>query len=154
MGSPRTSLIQTDRILHKSRLIWECREGFGEGHTSRFTDRDDPVTTLSGFSAIRLFDGCNLELSHLWRKLVGECSTIKLTFQSDKKHAIAGLVSRFSSLSSDEYIEGLWHSHIHEGLLTMGVQAVKEHRKANSLGSLRSRGYLATGPSSITITLS
>ncbi|KAF4992627.1 hypothetical protein FGRMN_7028 [Fusarium graminum] len=57
----------------------------------------------------------------MWHDLLWEYGMRKLSKSSDKLPAISGLASIYARLLNDEYVAGLWRSHLLEGLLWRGL---------------------------------
>jgi len=56
-------------------------------------------------------------LEYLWFELLERYSNTKLTYDSDKLPAIAGLVKVFQRHTFDGYLSGIWRKTLHTGLL-------------------------------------
>ncbi|CAJ0552222.1 Ff.00g062010.m01.CDS01 [Fusarium sp. VM40] len=135
VGSSRTVLYGS------TQLFFECNEGF-QGEDGLFLkDRFESVKILEQRSEeteqYRLEDGVNsgrvsskkLDILRSWQKLVALYGERKLTYASDKLPAISGLATVFARLLDDEYVAGLWRSHLIEGLLWEGFpRRVQEYR--------------------------
>jgi hypothetical protein len=137
-------------MLHYGTLqtFFECNAGFrGEDGLSlqqRFhsvhtdlTDKSDekaeedvekapPSSHLSRHNLNKV----RRELLGQWQNLLWSYGTRKLTNASDKLPALSGLARIFAERMQDEYIAGLWRSHLIQGLLWEGLRArrVSEYR--------------------------
>jgi hypothetical protein len=112
--------ILSRRILHfgKDQMFWECAEGtFAEdGHTVirqgiRECGRpEDSFSKLTYSSVLNAGGPVPPEtFASQWEALVRVYSTLKLTRQDDKLHAISGLAAAFQDhAENDEYVAGLW----------------------------------------------
>jgi hypothetical protein len=52
-----------------------------------------------------------------WAEIIRHFSQRQLTLSTDRPLAISGIAERFSRLTGDRYMAGLWASHLHAGLL-------------------------------------
>lgn len=57
------------------------------------------------------------DLPSLWRRLVGNYTSRRLTMPDDKLPAISGLAGMFQILHDGEYLAGIWKHELHSGLL-------------------------------------
>jgi hypothetical protein len=130
------------RVLHftADRVVWECRE--------RYASEDDPMQKAKSMLfdvglKFRLLDGnmrdrknrpYNYKFSK-WMDLVEEYSTRKLSIESDKLRAIAGLADAIKSIQQDDmYISGLWKRDLLQQLLWFSIP---NPQHPNSQGSWR-----------------
>ncbi|OIW25942.1 HET-domain-containing protein [Coniochaeta ligniaria NRRL 30616] len=100
------------RIVHfgRTQLYWECH-GFVEsedgGHyDDKFRLSQNPFTVATGIAPT------TLAVRDAWTTSVEAYSKCKLTYQSDKLAAIAGLSKTLERLHQDRYIAGLWESEL------------------------------------------
>ncbi|KAJ4247465.1 hypothetical protein NW762_013140 [Fusarium torreyae] len=117
------------------QLFFECNEGFrGEDGVfleERFLniyenmDKRAKTTTLRK-CLTNYEDGQVLSyktaLFASWYNLLWLYGPRKLTKASDKLPAISGIASIFAKRLDDEYVAGLWRSHLIEGLLWQGLK--------------------------------
>ncbi|KAM0351006.1 hypothetical protein ACHAPU_002784 [Fusarium lateritium] len=70
------------------------------------------------------------EVLVMWYELLWEYGERKLSHSSDKLPAISGLARIYANLLNDEYVAGLWRSHLLEGLLWRGLNCrrVQDYR--------------------------
>jgi Heterokaryon incompatibility protein (HET) len=114
--SRRTLHITTEQIL------FECRHlADGEDGKKRESIPFDWRRRFFGLhwenpSATALETAENLE-HRSWFNLIEEYSDTRFTIESDRLPALAALARRFDERFHDEYLAGLWRSHLHAGLL-------------------------------------
>jgi len=142
--------VLSHRMLHYGTLqmFFECSAGFrGEDGLSLrrryhsvhpdLKDKsretaDEEVEKALPFSTLsrHKLDKGRAALLAQWEGLLWSYGTRKLTKASDKLPALSGLASIFVKRMPDEYIAGLWRSHLIEGLLWQGLGArrVSEYR--------------------------
>jgi hypothetical protein len=138
------------RMLHYGTLqmFFECSAGFrGEDglslpqrYHSVHTDLKDQPEENAGEEVEKALPSSDLSSHKLnqgkaallreWENLLWSYGTRKLTNASDKLPALSGLASIFAKRMQDEYVAGLWRSHLIEGLLWEGLDArrVSEYR--------------------------
>ena len=123
------------RTIHftSTQIYWECRSFYwkedGEGITALGYDgsRQEKALLYSIFNALEINtaeedssskknSGNYLFLS-TWSELVGEYSTMNLTYPSDRLPAIAGLARLASFVVPGVYLSGLWECDLASGLL-------------------------------------
>ncbi|KAI8648417.1 HET domain-containing protein [Fusarium sp. Ph1] len=125
------------------QLFFECNEGFrGEDGVS-LKDRFNSVHQKLGEESEEMEQhqkeaNCEDEkisnnkaaLLGSWYSLLWLYGPRKLTNASDKLPAMSGLASVFAKRLDDEYVAGLWRSHLIEGLLWQGLRCrrVPEYR--------------------------
>ncbi|KAJ3527151.1 hypothetical protein NM208_g10845 [Fusarium decemcellulare] len=117
------------------QLFFECNEGFrGEDGVS-LKDRFGSVYKKleegpDGVEQHRHETGYKAALLRSWYNLLWLYGPRKLTNASDKLPAMSGLAGLFAERLDDEYVAGLWRSHLIEGLLWQGLKCrrVQEYR--------------------------
>ncbi|KAG4436101.1 hypothetical protein IFR05_008421 [Cadophora sp. M221] len=108
--------ILSPRTIHYTNkgMFWECRELLvHEKGGSQLVS-----TVIKGLS---LRPWANTEkvddLPRLWRRLLGNYTSRKLTMADDKLPAISGLATMFHRLHGGEYLAGIWKHELPSGLL-------------------------------------
>lgn len=142
--------VLSHRMLHYGTLqmFFECSAGFRSEdglslrrryhsvHTDlkdKFKETADEevekALLFSTLSRYKLNKG-RAALLGQWEDLLWSYGTRKLTKAFDKLPTLSGLASIFAKRMPDEYIAGLWRSHLIEGLLWQGLRArrVSEYR--------------------------
>lgn len=121
--------VLSPRILHfgKRQLMWECCEHnaaeiFPDGVPPRITEAGDAMCKDNQlfFDTKRSYTerkGDELNLYHLWARLVQSYTACKLTFQSDKLVACSGLAKIIQARINDEYVAGMWRKYLEHELL-------------------------------------
>ncbi|RSL45790.1 hypothetical protein CEP54_014128 [Fusarium duplospermum] len=139
-----------ERVLSRRSLLYgthqlyfECNEGFrgedGVALKDRFPSvhkelEEGPDGMEQHKDEASWKDGkipsCKAALLASWYNLLWLYGPRKLTNASDKLPAISGLASLFAKRLDDEYVAGLWRSHLIEGLLWQGLSCrrVQEYR--------------------------
>ena len=115
-------------------LIWQCNEASIGPRPSR--DFVVPFTTLFSYrlpDPPAIFD---------WQKIVENFCIRDLTKPDDKFHAIAALARKYSAVTNDSYVAGLWESQLRQHLLwENGSWTFRTHRDPASIR--RSEQYRA-----------
>jgi hypothetical protein len=129
--------ILSPAVLHftHEQLIWECRSGrfFEDG----LHQEVDPFTKAALLSESRIafndlgdremFEDKVLEDKYfLWYEMVRDDTRRKLSHDSDRLLAIAGLAETFSKRVQSTYLAGIWNDDLPRGLLWQGM-----HREMN-----------------------
>lgn len=118
-------------IYGTQQLFFECNEGFrGEDGLSlkdRFKSVHEKLEEGSEemephSSKDNKISSNKAALLGSWYSLLWLYGTRKLTNASDKLPAMSGLASVFAKWLDDEYVAGLWRSHLIEGLLWQGLR--------------------------------
>lgn len=132
--------IRPTAVLHFSagQMFWECRSGLlSEDGTRDSPDELESTLFVKGtekplkawpiarfFSASssdlmgELFDKGNLKGVFLgWYTILGMYTERKMTLETDKLPALAGLASKISAFAECTYVAGLWKEDIIRGLL-------------------------------------
>ncbi|THV48837.1 hypothetical protein BGAL_0225g00160 [Botrytis galanthina] len=120
------------RILHftKHTLLFECREARISDHNHGLhSNKWASKSSLSRYvlnSSVRCLDKIHEGSPHhdvvtekyheLWRKMVQDYNSRRLTHRSDKFPALSGLALEFAYLLNDEYVAGLWKKDLVRGL--------------------------------------
>lgn len=120
------------RILHftKHTLLFECREARISDHNHGLHSNKWALkSSLSRYvlnSSVRCLDKIHEGIPHhdvvteryheLWRKMVQDYNSRRLTHRSDKFPALSGLALEFAYLLNDEYVAGLWKKDLVRGL--------------------------------------
>ncbi|RSL89534.1 hypothetical protein CEP52_014868 [Fusarium oligoseptatum] len=139
-----------ERVLSRRNLLYgihqlyfECNEGFrgedGVALKNRFPSvhkelEEGPDGMEQHIHEVSYKDGkipsYKAALLGSWYNLLWLYGPRKLTNPSDKLPAISGLASLFAKRLDDEYVAGLWRSHLIEGLLWQGLNCrrVQEYR--------------------------
>ncbi|KAI1092728.1 HET-domain-containing protein [Rostrohypoxylon terebratum] len=60
------------------------------------------------FQITRLEYANDLDFKHLWETVVSAYSERVLTYETDRFPALSGIAQRFSALTGDEYVAGMW----------------------------------------------
>lgn len=110
------------RVLHftQKQIFWECFaelkcEGFHLHRSgSHFLKNAEQWMLLSSTDCSR--DSLNKAQSDLWNTLVSVYSRCILTKRTDKLVAFSGIAHLFQEMIKDEYVAGLWRSHLRESL--------------------------------------
>lgn len=124
------------RILHfgDEQVHWECAEAqFNEtwpwGEPDFVTGAASVQSVRPSLSCISMF---RTDLSGIWTSVVEEYSRTKLTYESDKLPALAGLANEVALFGKDEYLAGLWRRNLLAGLCWRSIyenpQAPKQYR--------------------------
>ncbi|CCC09928.1 unnamed protein product [Sordaria macrospora k-hell] len=121
--------VLSPRILHfgKRQLMWECcehsaAETFPDGLHPRIIEagrtmyKDNDLFFDTKFSYAEQ-KGDELNLYHLWARLVESYTACELTFQSDKLVACSGLAKIIQARIDDEYVAGMWRKYLEHELL-------------------------------------
>ena len=153
------------RVIHcsKEQLFWECRSDVAceaypngplgcVGGSLRSESEEQPVYSLpikvDGRGRLSRAD-TEMDRLNTWNELVFTYSDSDLTFEKDKLFAISGLAKTFSGNvdnagrvpdSNEEYVAGLWRSHI---LFQLSWTAVHDPYAARDSNVRRTSTYLA-----------
>jgi hypothetical protein len=124
-------------VLHytQEQLIWECKSGrFFEDGLYQEVDQFTKVSLLSE-SRISFNDSGNRETFEdkvledkyfLWYEMVRDYTRRKLSHDTDRLLAVAGLAEAFSKRLPSTYLAGIWKDDLPRGLLWQGM-----HRELN-----------------------
>jgi len=98
----------------KHALFWGCaEERAAEFHPDGVSARSFPGhITLSQFLSSNTDEG----LGELWLSVVEGYTHMRLSFESDRLTALAGLASRLQDRFGDEYLFGIWKSQLLAGI--------------------------------------
>ncbi|KAH6701371.1 heterokaryon incompatibility protein-domain-containing protein, partial [Leptodontidium sp. MPI-SDFR-AT-0119] len=116
------------RIIHytSSEIVWECRRKMvSEDGTVVRTDR--PELGL----ASKLSVGSEFNPWNHWQEIVIAYSTRDLTFSIDKLPALSGIASKIQSLTSFEYVAGLWKQNLLADLLWFSHSDISQWNAEN-----------------------
>ncbi|KAI9856310.1 MAG: hypothetical protein M1813_009146 [Trichoglossum hirsutum] len=110
--------ILSRRVLHytKDQMYWECQKHCAAEDGTVY----DYFFRLKQSFDLRDHSGLDINPSSVfwrWCQVAVEYSNRKLTKQSDKLPAMSGLASEVARRTGDQYLAGLWRSHLHVGLL-------------------------------------
>jgi hypothetical protein len=116
------------RTLHfgRNQLFWECYQGISsEAYPSGFLSgcfmmlpkKDLAAFNLGASQTDSQHSGHSQAVYDYWCSLVEVFTLCSLTQQDDKLPAISGLARRIASLTSDEYVVGLWKAKLPSQLL-------------------------------------
>jgi Heterokaryon incompatibility protein (HET) len=114
--------ILSPRILHYSEtsVYWDCQEAHCSDTGYQISD-DSFLSWGFGTGDIRLFDKESLSseenFSDRWQSSVERYSSMKLTVQSDRLIAFAGIIKYIEEVTGMECTFGLWKKHFIEHLL-------------------------------------
>ncbi|KAI0187086.1 heterokaryon incompatibility protein-domain-containing protein, partial [Xylaria flabelliformis] len=122
--------------FHGEELVWECREalrcecGYYESIDHRQVllpfGWKHPYTKIlfkEKFGQLDVF-----WVLEQWDSIVWTYSGLRLTYDSDRLHALAGLASFFAEKLEDSYVAGLWYKDLCNGLLWQRDRSVKCRR--------------------------
>ncbi|KAL2065015.1 hypothetical protein VTL71DRAFT_4155 [Oculimacula yallundae] len=118
--------ILSPRVLYYSptRMAWECggsRSTFDMVSRMRENLKMLSIRKTAASIPKRVQDSPFIKhaqaFSRLWRDVVKEFSKRHLTFPQDKLPALAGVASRISLLSGQQYVAGLWDYNLMHSLL-------------------------------------
>ncbi|KAH5748087.1 hypothetical protein HBI17_121700 [Parastagonospora nodorum] len=107
--------IQSKRIIHfaKNELLWECMTCRAEEGRVGYHDASKIKTSLAGHIP---FHASAAELRQ-WYGIVGQYSSLNLTFDEDIFAAISGIAQEFQKATGLTYVGGIWLEHFPYGLL-------------------------------------
>jgi hypothetical protein len=103
------------------RLLWECCETFNDEFSGPMPQvprsKAQLYSVFSGIAQDR-YDGDSLaDFDLQWSQMINEYRSCKLTFQSDRAIAFAGIASAIQSQTGMTYLAGMWKESAHLGLL-------------------------------------
>jgi hypothetical protein len=124
------------RVLHflRNEIMWECkeltacechqettaeRENSKHMHTQDMEKINRHLKAKKGGRKITVNDGEDLKslLSSRWEEIVHQYSNLNLTFHKDKLPALSGLARQMQEFRDDQYLAGLWHNDLDQGLV-------------------------------------
>jgi hypothetical protein len=117
------------RVLHfrgKKGLWWECMQGsqrVGLFFTNSSLRAPNNKDMIAKWRDLTRKDACAV-----WHKLIGEYSSMSLTFAKDRLPAISGLVAEFQSVWNVEYVTGLWRDTLIQDMLWRYIENPKRQR--------------------------
>ena len=132
--------------FHAEELLWECRAGVScecnrlrINSSSTLPSQDQQKSGwMKENLAIASRDRTDLSaLGFVWLDTVTEYSRLRLTKESDRVAAIAGLASSLKGTVLGEYLAGIWKGDIERGLLFERIKIPKmEHKSAQSQAAI------------------
>ena len=101
-------------------MYWRCNCLFasedGLDHYDNATNNRPLSEALTGY-LFRQPDLPKYEILESWHNMMRNFNARKLTYESDKLAAIAGITQMFQGFLNDKPVCGLWQDHLHSGLL-------------------------------------
>jgi hypothetical protein len=101
--------------FHEEEMVWECRcttscecgylpwISWGPSSTGNSIGQDIFKSRYS-----RLFRNSTSDYTNVWLDMIEEFSGMNLTYETDRLPALAGLASRLSAVTQDDYLAGHW----------------------------------------------
>ncbi|KAF2106890.1 heterokaryon incompatibility protein-domain-containing protein [Lophiotrema nucula] len=144
------SALSKRMLFYGARLYYECPSSkglYGKVEASDSSDEDWARTRMRKFPATSTIDQSQdswpkqrLELSILWAKFMKSFSMRALTNPNDKLPAIAGVASRFQTLTGESYAAGMWKERFP---FALAWRAVSETKKSKAQPTRRSLTWRA-----------